>query len=139
MNKVIPLTILLGFTLPVLAALALLADPGASVLECLCGMVPVKAWGPAQTAADTSCPAAAAPVPVTDYAYDDLDRLMRVTEALPAAQGGNRRGVGAQRRQLLEQGWRGVAARIEADGDWHQLLRNLAVCGLCENIGDKGR
>lgn len=26
----------------------LLADPGASVLECLCGMVPVKAWGPAQ-------------------------------------------------------------------------------------------
>lgn len=26
----------------------LLAQPGASVLECLCGMVPVKAWGPAQ-------------------------------------------------------------------------------------------
>lgn len=26
----------------------LLAEPGASVLECLCGMVPVKAWGPAQ-------------------------------------------------------------------------------------------
>lgn len=24
----------------------LLAEPGASVLECLCGMVPIKAWGP---------------------------------------------------------------------------------------------
>jgi len=50
----------------------------------------LKAWGPAQTTADTSCPAAAAPVPVTDYAYDDLDRVIRVTEALPAAEGGNR-------------------------------------------------
>ena len=50
----------------------------------------LKAWGPAQTALDTTCPAQVAPVPVTDYAYDDLDRLLRVTEALPAAEGGNR-------------------------------------------------
>jgi RHS repeat-associated protein len=50
----------------------------------------LKAWGPAQTAADTTCPAQAAPVPVTDYAYDELDRLMRVTENLTAAEGGNR-------------------------------------------------
>ena len=27
---------------------------------------------------------------ITDYAYDDLDRLIRVTEALPAGEGGNR-------------------------------------------------
>ncbi|MHA7602601.1 DUF6531 domain-containing protein, partial [Alicycliphilus sp. T452] len=50
----------------------------------------LKAWGPALTAADTTCPAQAAPVPVTDYAYDDLDRLVRVTENLPAGEGGNR-------------------------------------------------
>jgi len=50
----------------------------------------LKAWGPAQTAADTSCPAAAAPVPVTDYAYDDLDRPSRVTQNLTAGEGGNR-------------------------------------------------
>ncbi|CAN7716344.1 DUF6531 domain-containing protein [Pseudorhodoferax sp. LjRoot39] len=50
----------------------------------------LKAWGPAVTAADTTCPAQAAPVPVTDYAYDDLDRLVRVTENLTAAEGGNR-------------------------------------------------
>ena len=50
----------------------------------------LKSWGPAQTVADTTCPAQAAPVPVTDYAYDDLDRPMRVTEALPTAEGGSR-------------------------------------------------
>ncbi|GEM_PF-2737744 len=50
----------------------------------------LKAWGPAQTTADTSCPAAAAPVPVTDYAYDDLDRPSRVTQNLTAGEGGNR-------------------------------------------------
>ncbi|WP_415203103.1 RHS repeat-associated core domain-containing protein [Pseudorhodoferax sp.] len=50
----------------------------------------LKAWGPAQTAADTTCPSSAAPVPVTDYAYDELDRLVRVTENLTAAEGGNR-------------------------------------------------
>ena len=50
----------------------------------------LKAWGPAQTAADTTCPAQTAPVPVTDYAYDDLDRVIRVTENLTAAEGGNR-------------------------------------------------
>ncbi len=50
----------------------------------------LKSWGPAQTALDTTCPASTAPVPVTDYAYDDLDRLVRVTENLPAGEGGNR-------------------------------------------------
>ncbi|KQP17019.1 RHS repeat-associated core domain-containing protein [Pseudorhodoferax sp. Leaf265] len=50
----------------------------------------LKSWGPAQTAASTTCPAQAAPVPVTDYVYDDLDRVMRVTENLTAAEGGNR-------------------------------------------------
>ncbi|EIC30148.1 RHS repeat-associated core domain-containing protein [Methylomicrobium album] len=50
----------------------------------------LKAWGPGQTTAGTVCPAAAAPVPVTDYAYDDLDRLSTRTENLPAADGGNR-------------------------------------------------
>ncbi|MES2161415.1 MAG: RHS repeat-associated core domain-containing protein [Pseudomonadota bacterium] len=50
----------------------------------------LKAWGPALTASDKTCPAQAAPVPVTDYAYDDPDRLLRVTVNLPAAEGGNR-------------------------------------------------
>ncbi len=50
----------------------------------------LKAWGPAQTAADTTCPAAAAPVTVADYVYDNLDRLSTLTENLPAADGGNR-------------------------------------------------
>ncbi|MBS0555484.1 MAG: RHS repeat protein, partial [Proteobacteria bacterium] len=50
----------------------------------------LKAWGPALTAAATTCPTAADPVAVTDYAYDDLDRLIRVTENLPAGEGGNR-------------------------------------------------
>lgn len=50
----------------------------------------IKTWGPAQTAADTTCPAAAAPVPVTDQTYDDLDRPVRVTQTLTAAEGGNR-------------------------------------------------
>ncbi|MDP3932222.1 MAG: RHS repeat protein, partial [Methylococcaceae bacterium] len=50
----------------------------------------LKSWGPAQTALDTTCPAAAAPVTVADYAYDNLDRLSTLTENLPAADGGNR-------------------------------------------------
>lgn len=50
----------------------------------------LKAWGPAQTTSDTTCPTAAAPVPVTDYAYDSLDRLSTITENLPAAEGGTR-------------------------------------------------
>lgn len=50
----------------------------------------LKAWGPSTTALDTSCPTAAAPVPVTDYAYDSLDRLQRVTENMTTAEGGNR-------------------------------------------------
>ncbi|NMG72899.1 hypothetical protein [Parazoarcus communis] len=39
----------------------------------------LKAWGPAVTAAATTCPTAAAPVAVTDYAYDDLSRRTTVT------------------------------------------------------------
>jgi len=50
----------------------------------------LKAWGPGQTALDTTCPTAAAPVAVSDYAYDDLDRPLRVTENLTAGEGGNR-------------------------------------------------
>ncbi|WP_445371982.1 RHS repeat-associated core domain-containing protein [Methylomonas sp. HW2-6] len=50
----------------------------------------LKAWGPAQTTADTTCPATAAPVTVADYVYDNLDRLSTLTENLPAADGGNR-------------------------------------------------
>ncbi len=50
----------------------------------------LKAWGPSLTASATSCPTAAAPVPVTDYAYDDLDRAIQVTARLPSTEGGNR-------------------------------------------------
>lgn len=50
----------------------------------------LKAWGPRLMTSPTVCPSAAAPVSVSDYAYDDLDRLMRVTQNMPAAQGGNR-------------------------------------------------
>ena len=51
---------------------------------------PLKVWGPAETAAATTCPGTAAPVPVTDYVYDDYDRLIQVTEKLTAGQGGSR-------------------------------------------------
>jgi RHS repeat-associated protein len=50
----------------------------------------LKAWGPRLTTGPTVCPSAAAPATVTDYVYDDLDRLQRVTQNLPATQGGNR-------------------------------------------------
>ena len=50
----------------------------------------LKAWGPGLTTASNICPAAAAPVAVTNYAYDNLDRLVRVTENLGAVEGGNR-------------------------------------------------
>jgi len=49
-----------------------------------------RAWGPALTAAATTCPTEAAPVPITDTAYDDLDRAFRTTQFVPAADGGNR-------------------------------------------------
>lgn len=49
-----------------------------------------RAWGPGLTAAATTCPAEAAPVPITDTAYDDLDRAFRATQYVPAADGGNR-------------------------------------------------
>jgi RHS repeat-associated protein len=50
----------------------------------------IKAWGPALTAADTTCPTAAAPVSVTDITYDDLDRPVRSTQNLTVAEGGAR-------------------------------------------------
>ncbi|VTU27608.1 Cell wall-associated polypeptide CWBP200 [Variovorax sp. PBL-H6] len=49
-----------------------------------------RAWGPALTAAATTCPGEAAPTPITDIAYDDVDRPFRTTQYLPAADGGNR-------------------------------------------------
>ncbi|MBT2336215.1 RHS repeat protein [Variovorax paradoxus] len=49
-----------------------------------------RAWGPGLTAAATTCPTEAAPVPITDTAYDDLDRAFRSTQYVPAADGGNR-------------------------------------------------
>ncbi|MDR1423804.1 MAG: DUF6531 domain-containing protein [Azoarcus sp.] len=51
---------------------------------------PVKIWGPGQTSAATTCPNAAAPVPVIDYAYNTRDWVSQVTENLTIAQGGNR-------------------------------------------------
>ncbi|MBK7471421.1 MAG: RHS repeat-associated core domain-containing protein [Betaproteobacteria bacterium] len=50
----------------------------------------LKSWGPALTAADTACPPAGAPVPVVDFAYDNLDRLQQSTENLTVGEGGNR-------------------------------------------------
>ena len=48
-----------------------------------------RAWGPGLTGA-AMCPAEAAPTPITDIAYDDLDRPFRTTQSLPATDGGNR-------------------------------------------------
>ncbi|CAM2191519.1 conserved protein of unknown function [Paraburkholderia kururiensis] len=50
----------------------------------------VRVWGPAKTSAVGVCPAEAAPVPITDTAYDDHHRPSRVTQYLSAAEGGNR-------------------------------------------------
>ncbi|ABB08532.1 RHS repeat-associated core domain-containing protein [Burkholderia lata] len=50
----------------------------------------IRAWGPSLTASATTCPAEAAPVPITDTAYDDLDRPYQKTQYLAAADGGNR-------------------------------------------------
>ncbi|WP_084545442.1 RHS repeat-associated core domain-containing protein [Cupriavidus malaysiensis] len=51
----------------------------------------VRSWGPAPPPAGTLyCPAEAAPTPITDTAYDDHHRPVRVTQFLPAADGGNR-------------------------------------------------
>lgn len=49
-----------------------------------------KTWGPELVSEPTVCPAAANPVPVTEYTYDKVDRQLRVIEHLPAAEGGNR-------------------------------------------------
>jgi len=51
---------------------------------------PVRQWGPALTAAATTCPTEAAPVPITDLTYDSIDRLSTSTRFLPAADGGDR-------------------------------------------------
>lgn len=50
----------------------------------------LRAWGPALTSAATTCPSESAPVPITDTAYDDLDRPFRTTQYLTSAEGGNR-------------------------------------------------
>ncbi|WP_080403843.1 RHS repeat-associated core domain-containing protein [Burkholderia ubonensis] len=50
----------------------------------------VRVWGPAKTTGVAVCPAEAAPVPMTDTAYDDHHRPNRVTQYLSAAEGGNR-------------------------------------------------
>ncbi|WP_083383873.1 RHS repeat-associated core domain-containing protein [Cupriavidus sp. USMAHM13] len=51
----------------------------------------VRSWGPAlQLSGAVSCPSEAAPTPITDTAYDDHHRPVRVTQFLPAADGGNR-------------------------------------------------
>jgi RHS repeat-associated protein len=51
---------------------------------------PVRAWGPSLTASATACPAEAAPVPITDITYDDLDRAYQTTRYLATSDGGNR-------------------------------------------------
>nr|WP_309963706.1 RHS repeat domain-containing protein [Variovorax guangxiensis] len=50
----------------------------------------IRAWGPSLPIAVSICPSEAAPVPITDTAYDDLDRPFRTTQYLPANEGGNR-------------------------------------------------
>jgi RHS repeat-associated protein len=50
----------------------------------------LRNWGPARTAADTICPSATAPVSVTDFGYDDLDRLVTTVDQLAAGEGGSR-------------------------------------------------
>jgi len=50
----------------------------------------LKAWGPAQTASDATCPTAAAPVRVTDYGYTVYDTPWRITDSLTAGEGGIR-------------------------------------------------
>jgi RHS repeat-associated protein len=50
----------------------------------------LQSWGPSLMASDSTCPTAAAPVTLTDYSYDDLDRKIRIVENLASAEGGNR-------------------------------------------------
>ena len=52
-------------------------------------------------------------------------------------QAGNRAGIRAQRLQLFQQRRRGVAARVQANGNRHQLLGNSFISGLrrhCCNV-----
>jgi len=76
----------------------------------------LKAWGPAQTAADTTCPAAAAPMTVADYVYDNLDRLNTLTENLPVADGGNR-----------------VTQTVYNADDSVQILKKAVGTGIAQN------
>ncbi|WP_323123602.1 RHS repeat-associated core domain-containing protein [Burkholderia alba] len=50
----------------------------------------IRAWGPGLTGSASTCPASVVPTSVTDTAYDDLERVSRITQYLPDAQGGNR-------------------------------------------------
>ncbi len=50
----------------------------------------VREWGPAQMSSFAYCPNDVAPLPITDTAYDDLDRPFQTTQQLAAADGGNR-------------------------------------------------
>ncbi|WP_445369953.1 RHS repeat-associated core domain-containing protein (plasmid) [Methylomonas sp. BW4-1] len=76
----------------------------------------LKAWGPGTTTADTTCPAAAAPVTVADYVYDNLDRLSTLTENLPAADGGNR-----------------VTQTVYNADDSVQILKKAVGSGIAQN------
>lgn len=49
-----------------------------------------RSWGPVLQAADSTCPAAASPNQVTDYAYDEVDRQSKVTEYPTATAAQNR-------------------------------------------------
>ena len=46
--------------------------------------------GPALVTDDQTCPGTTTDIAISDYDYDDQDRLLRVTERQPAGQGGNR-------------------------------------------------
>jgi RHS repeat-associated protein len=49
-----------------------------------------QARGPTLVADDLTCPGTTTDIAISDYDYDDQDRLLRVTERQPAVQGGNR-------------------------------------------------
>ncbi len=50
----------------------------------------LRVWGPAIVATNLVCPTAAAPVSITDFTYDTLERARLVTRYLTVAEGGNR-------------------------------------------------
>jgi RHS repeat-associated protein len=51
---------------------------------------PERQWGPVLMSDDAACPPQAAPAPLVDRAYDELDRLASQTVNLTAAEGGSR-------------------------------------------------